>query len=100
MLRLALDAFVRHDTLIANDLNERDRSLDGQRDTVIAELLGSMASAPSMVSAAMDMVLVVQSIERVGDHAKNIAEYVVNVVEGVDRRHEGTTGRVTPGPGR
>jgi phosphate transport system protein len=97
MLRLALDAFVRHDTLISGVLNERDRSLDGQRDTVIAELLCSMATTPSMVGAAMDMVLVVQSIERVGDHAKNIAEYVVNVVEGVDRRHESTTGRVAAG---
>ena len=87
MLRLALDAFVRHDTMISGALNERDRNLDVQRDAVIAELLGNMATTPSKVSAAMDMVLVVQSIERVGDHAKNIAEYVVNVVEGIDRRH-------------
>jgi phosphate transport system protein len=87
MLRLALDAFVRHDTMISGALNDRDRNLDVQRDAVIAELLGNMATTPSKVSAAMDMVLVVQSIERVGDHAKNIAEYVVNVVEGIDRRH-------------
>jgi phosphate transport system protein len=87
MLRLALDAFVRHDTRISAALNERDRSLDSQRDAVIAELLAGMASTPSMIGSAMDMVLVVQSIERVGDHSKNIAEYVVNVVEGVDRRH-------------
>ena len=88
MLRLALDAFVRHDNTISNVLNERDRSLDGQRDAVIAELLAGMATAPSVIGTSMEMVLVVQSIERVGDHAKNIAEYVVNVVEGVDRRHE------------
>ena len=90
MLRLALDAFVRHDNTISNVLNERDRSLDGQRDAVIAELLAGMATAPSVIGTSMEMVLVVQSIERVGDHAKNIAEYVVNVVEGVDRRHEPT----------
>jgi phosphate transport system protein len=88
MLRLALDAFVRHDTQISGALNERDRSLDGQRDSLIAELLSGMATSPDLIGSAMDMVMVVQSIERVGDHAKNIAEYVVNVVEGVDRRHE------------
>jgi len=87
MLRLALDAFVRHDTRISAVLNERDRSLDSQRDAVIAELLAGMAVTPSMIGSAMDMVLVVQSIERVGDHSKNIAEYVVNVVEGIDSRH-------------
>ncbi len=57
------------------------------------ELLASMAANPSMVTAAMDMVLVVQSLERVGDHAKNIAEYVVNVVEGIDRRHDAIASR-------
>jgi len=93
MLRLALDAFVRHDTLMSGALHERDRSLDSQRDKLIAELLGSMSTTPSRVSAALDMVLVVQSIERVGDHAKNIAEYVVNVVEGVDRRHDAIASR-------
>ncbi len=87
MLRLALDAFVRYDTQIAETLNSRDLSLDRQRDSLIGLLLAQMASNPAGVSSAMDMVLVVQSIERVGDHAKNIAEYVVNVVEGVDRRH-------------
>jgi phosphate transport system protein len=93
MLRLALDAVVRHDTSISSVLNERDRNLDRQRDAVIAELLASMAANPSMVTAAMDMVLVVQSLERVGDHAKNIAEYVVNVVEGIDRRHDAIASR-------
>ncbi|MGE0800223.1 MAG: phosphate signaling complex protein PhoU [Lautropia sp.] len=87
MLRLALDAFVRYDPLIAQTLSDRDLNLDRQRDGLIAQLLSQMASDPSTVSIAMEMVLVVQSIERVGDHAKNIAEYVVTVVEGVDRRH-------------
>lgn len=93
MLRLALDAFVRHDTLMSGVLNERDRNLDVQRDALIAQLLGNMATTPSLIGAAMDMVLVVQSIERVGDHAKNIAEYIVNVVEGVDRRHDAIASR-------
>jgi phosphate transport system protein len=93
MLRLALDAFVRQDTRIAQTLNERDRKLDGQRDAIVADLLANMATAPATIGTAMDLVLVVQSLERVGDHAKNIAEYVVNVVEGVDSRHDAIASR-------
>ena len=93
MLRLALDAFVRQDTRIAQSLAERDRNLDGQRDAIVADLLANMACAPATVGTAMDLVLVVQSLERVGDHAKNIAEYVVNVVEGVDSRHDAIASR-------
>ena len=93
MLRLALDAFVRQDTRIAQALNERDRKLDGQRDAIVADLLANMATAPATIGTAMDLVLVVQSLERVGDHAKNIAEYVVNVVEGVDSRHDAIASR-------
>jgi phosphate transport system protein len=93
MLRLALDAFVRQDTRIAQTLNERDRKLDGQRDAIVADLLSNMATAPATIGTAMDLVLVVQSLERVGDHAKNIAEYVVNVVEGVDSRHDAIASR-------
>lgn len=93
MLRLALDAFVRHDTGIAQTLTERDRNLDGQRDAIVADLLANMATAPATIGTAMDLVLVVQSLERVGDHAKNVAEYVVNVVEGVDSRHDAIASR-------
>ena len=88
MLRLALDAFVRHDTSIAEVLNRRDDRLDSQRDALTQQLLTCMATNSGSVAACMDLIFVVQSIERVGDHSKNIAEYVVNVVEGVDRRHQ------------
>ncbi|MGE0312768.1 MAG: phosphate signaling complex protein PhoU [Lautropia sp.] len=88
MLRLALDAFVRHDTSIAEVLNRRDDRLDEQRDALTQQLLSCMAGNSGAVASCMDLIFVVQSIERVGDHAKNIAEYVVNVVEGVDRRHQ------------
>lgn len=88
MLRIALDAYVRQDPALARVLAERDRKLDDQRDAIVADLLANMAHAPDTIGTAMDLVLVVQSLERVGDHAKNIAEYVVNVVEGVDNRHD------------
>jgi phosphate transport system protein len=95
MLREAIDAFVRKDASVASRLVARDADVDALRDELIAELMTRMASDPGGVSAAMAMVFVVQSIERVGDHAKNIAEYVVTVVEGFDPRH----GRVADGRG-
>lgn len=89
MLSEALDAFVRHDPTVAERLLARDADVDTLRDSLNAELLAKMASDSATISAAMDLVFVVQSIERIGDHAKSIAEYVVNVVEGVDMRHGG-----------
>ncbi|MFO1200380.1 MAG: phosphate signaling complex protein PhoU [Burkholderiaceae bacterium] len=87
MLRDALDAFVRHDNSVLPGLYERDREVDAQRDALIDELVRAMSSNPGEVSAALSMIFVVQSLERVGDHAKGIAEYVVQLVEGVDLRH-------------
>lgn len=87
MLRAAIDAFVRHDIGVAAVLAERDAEVDALRDALIAELIAEMVRKPAAVSPALALIFVVQSIERVGDHAKNIAEYVVNVVEGVDLRH-------------
>ena len=89
MLRAAIDAFVRHDIAAAAVLNARDAEVDALRDELIAELMTVMSERPAAVSSALALVFVVQSIERVGDHAKNIAEYVVNVVEGIDLRHAG-----------
>ena len=57
------------------------------RDELVAELIGRMSADPSRVADSLSLVFIVQSIERVGDHAKNIAEYVVQIVEGVDTRH-------------
>ena len=87
MIRVAIDAFVRHDIAVAALLGERDAEVDRLRDVLIADLMAVMSERPASVSAALALIFVVQSIERVGDHARNIAEYVVNVVEGVDLRH-------------
>jgi phosphate transport system protein len=88
MLRAAIDeAFIRHNTGVAAVLGERDDEVDALRDELIAELMVLMGRRPETVAPALAMIFVVQSIERIGDHAKNIAEYVVNVVEGVDMRH-------------
>jgi phosphate transport system protein len=91
MLQRALDAFVRHDPAVASELVNTDVRIDAQRDMLRAGLLQKMAQNPESVSASVDLIFIVQSIERVGDHAKNIAEYVVTVVEGVDPRHAAPT---------
>ena len=87
MLQQALDAFVRHDAGVLTLLRARDRTVDALRSSLIRELLEAMAQDPASIPAAQEMIFIVQSLERIGDHAENIAEYVVNVVEGIDRRH-------------
>jgi phosphate transport system protein len=68
-------------------LTKADAEIDALRDELHAELMRIMAQQPSLVATCVDLVFVVQSIERIGDHAKNVAEYIVNVVEGIDMRH-------------
>lgn len=87
MLTRAIDAFVRHDTRVARQLGACDDSVDDLRDTLVDELTARMRAEPMHVAPALDLILIVQSIERVADHAENVAEYVVNVVQGVDMRH-------------
>ncbi len=87
MLTRAIDAFVRHDTRVARQLGACDDSVDDLRDTLVDELTARMRAQPTQVAPALGLILIVQSIERVADHAENVAEYVVNVVQGVDMRH-------------
>jgi phosphate transport system protein len=87
MLRAAIDAFVRQDEGAAARLAVRDDEVDALRDELVGQLITRMGEDPKVVSGALALVFVVQSIERIGDHAKNIAEYVVHVVSGVDPRH-------------
>ncbi len=87
MLESAIDAFVRHDASVALRLAERDDEVDAEREALRDDLMHRMAAEPAIVPIALDLIFIVQSIERIGDHAKNVAEYVVNVVEGVDLRH-------------
>jgi phosphate transport system protein len=87
MLRAAIDAFVRQDEGAAARLAVRDDEVDVLRDELVGQLITRMGEDPKVVSGALALVFVVQSIERIGDHAKNISEYVVHVVSGVDPRH-------------
>lgn len=88
MLRTATDAFVRQDAAASDGLLKRDKDVDRLRDELTADLGQCMAANPADIGGCLSLIFVVQSIERVGDHAKNVGEYVVTVVEGVDPRHK------------
>ena len=87
MLDRAIDAFVRRDVRIAVELGATDDEVDALRDELVAALADRMRAGSAQIRPSLDLVMVVQSIERVADHAENVAEYIVNVVQGVDMRH-------------
>jgi phosphate transport system protein len=87
MLRDALDAFVRRDMALAQlVLNEDDR-LDALKSQIFRELLTYMFQDPGTVEPALDLILISRHLERIGDHATNIAEDVIFIVSARDVRH-------------
>jgi phosphate transport system protein len=89
MLRDSLDAFVQRDIVLAQDVLRRDDSLDNLKTQVFRELLTYMLQDPSTIEPALDLVLVSRHLERIGDHATNIAEEVIFMVCARDVRHQG-----------
>jgi phosphate transport system protein len=102
MLRGALNAYARLDSEAARALFARDQQLDEEFRRVLREMLTFMFEDPRTISTALDAIWIAKSLERVGDHAKNIAEYVIFVVEGTDvrlRRTPVSDGTPAPGEG-
>ena len=87
MLHDALDAFARLDAEAAVRLIAMDDEIDHEFRSIMRSLVTYMMEDPRTISNALDTLWVAKSIERIGDHAKNIAEYVIYVVEGKDVRH-------------
>ncbi len=87
MLRDALDSFVQRDAPQARRLLERDQQVDDGQDLVIREALGEIDSRPDVSAQEIDLILVAKNLERVADHATNIAESVILVVEGQNVKH-------------
>ena len=87
MLQMALDALVRLDVRVTAEVAARDSAVDAQFLAIMRQLISYMMEDPRTISAALEIVLIAKAIERIGDHAKNISEYVVNVVMGKDLRH-------------
>jgi phosphate transport system protein len=86
-LRKALDAFARLDTQVALDVLRADDQIDQEFNGLLRKLITYMMEDPRMISSSIDLVFVAKAIERVGDHAKNLAEAVIYVVKGTDVRH-------------
>ncbi len=92
MLRDALDAFVRRDTALAEAVLAADDELDGLKSQIFRELLTYMMQDTGKIEPALDLVLISRHLERIGDHATNIAEDVIFLVSARDVRHLGSGG--------
>jgi len=87
MLRDALDAYVRRDTALAHAVLNADDQLDALKTQVFRDLLTYMLKDPITVEPALDLILISRHLERIGDHATNIAEDVIFMVSAQDVRH-------------
>lgn len=87
LLRKALDAFARLDVTEAVSILKEDDLIDQEFDGFVRKLVTYMMEDPRTISASLDLLFVAKAIERIGDHAKNIAEFIIYVVKGADVRH-------------
>ena len=87
MLRRTLDAFARLDVDTAREVIRDDAGIDTEFRSILRQLITFMMEDPRTITTALDVVWVAKAIERIGDHAKNMAEYVIYIVEGTDVRH-------------
>jgi phosphate transport system protein len=87
MLRDSLDAFVRRDVALAQHVLNEDDCLDSLKTQIFRELLTYMLQDPSTIEPALDLILVSRHLERIGDHATNVAEDVIFIVSARDVRH-------------
>ena len=87
MLLKCLDAFVQSDADLAHTVLLADSEVDALRNSVYNELVEVMQRDPSVLTAAIDLLFIARNLERIGDHATNIAEDVVFLVKGIDVRH-------------
>ena len=92
MLRDALDAYVRRDTAMAQAVLDKDDELDGLKTQVFRELLTYMLQDPATIEPALDLILISRHLERIGDHATNLAEDVIFMVLAKDVRHHSGEG--------
>jgi phosphate transport system protein len=89
MLKSALDAFVHGDTIKAKELIQKDSEIDNLNKQLNRELISFMLEDPQKITRSLYLMVVSKSLERIADHATNIAEEVVFLQEGADIRHEG-----------
>src|SRR5687767_8223511 len=92
MLRDALDAFVRRDTELAQQVLNEDDRLDALKTQIFRELLTYMLQEPNTIEPSLDLILISRHLERIGDHATNVAEDVIFIVSARDVRHHAGEG--------
>jgi phosphate transport system protein len=100
MLKDALDAFVQRDSARARAIIPRDRAVDDLNRRLHAELARTMADRPNTITRALNLMVICKSLERIADHATNIAEEVVYLCEGEDIRHVASDDAQTVSPRR
>ena len=87
MLRQSLDAFARLDAAAAAQVVRQDVAIDAEFRSILRQLITHMMEDPRTISTALEVVWIAKAIERIGDHAKNLAEQVIYIVKGTDVRH-------------
>jgi phosphate transport system protein len=92
MLRNALDAFARLDLAIAANVVRQDERVDSAFRGILRQLITFMMEDPRTISQSIEILFIAKAIERIGDHSKNMSEYVVYMVKGKDVRHTGVEG--------
>ena len=90
IVRQSLDNFARREDN-CQVIHDQDKKIDEQCRDLSARMLGEMAKDPNNIQALLAIIWCLRALERVGDHAKNIGEYAVYVIEGVDVRHPAPT---------
>ena len=88
MVRDSLESLVRKDCSLANHVLEEEKKVDAYRDQIFRILLTHMMADPGTIQRALSLILISRNLERVGDHATNIAEEVIYLVEGREVRHQ------------
>jgi len=87
LLHKALDALARLDTAAALSIVKEDDLINEEFSGFVRKLITYMMEDPRTISASLDLLFIAKAIERIGDHAKNIAEFIIYIVEGTDVRH-------------
>lgn len=87
MLRHSLDAFARLDVVTAAKVVRQDQHVDDEFRSILRQLITFMMEDPRTISISLEILFVAKAIERIGDHAKNMSEYVIYMVKGKDVRH-------------
>lgn len=87
MVREAIDSFVKTDDRLARDVLERDDKVDALKNKIFSDVLNHIKSKPDLIEQGLNLILIARNLERIGDHATNIAEDVIFAISGEDIRH-------------